>query len=240
MLNTVFITGGAKRIGRAIAFYLLSKGYNLAIHYRKSSKEAKELQSFCMDQGKECRLYQADLSNITETTEMFQQVLNDFPRLNLLINNASVFQRAPLLNTEPDLLNQTFTINFFVPYLLSQAFGIHIKNNDQAGQIINLIDTKVNKHNFFYSAYTLSKQALYHLTLQSAKELAPHIRVNGICPGVILAPEGTDQEYLEPILKHVPLGKKGTVEEITQTVGFLLDNQYLTGQVIYVDGGQHI
>ena len=237
MKKAALITGGARRIGKHIVEKLARMGYNIALHYNSSFDSAIKIQFNIKKLGVDCELFQCDLSKENEILSLIASVKNKFNRLNLLINNASIFNKAKLFETEMDLFNKTFSINFKAPYILSRDFARLVDN----GNIINIIDTKITKNNFMYSAYSLSKKCLADFTLMSAKELAPKIRVNGICPGLILGPKQKSKEYLmDDIIKNIPLKRKGELSDITEALSFLINNNYITGQIIYIDGGQHL
>ena len=236
MNNTALITGGAKRIGNAIAKKLALHGYDIALHFNTSEEKAMSLQKHLQNTGVRCELFKCDLSNEKEVLNLIPEVMKKFNNIDLLINNASIFNRATLIETDINLFNKTFNINFKAPYILTGEYAKLIKT----GHIINIIDTKAEKNDFIYSCYTLSKKSLKELTLMSAKELGPDIRVNGIAPGLILEPEGKPPEYLDEMAKNIPLKRKGNVESITNALIFLIENTFITGQILFVDGGQHL
>lgn len=236
MKGTALITGSAKRLGREIAFELAELNYNIAIHYNTSYQKAQELLQLFEKQKVQCSLYQANLENISEIENLIHQVKNEFPDFNLLVNSASVFQRINLLNTDETIFNSNFNINFKAPFFLIKEFAVQCKN----GHIINMVDSKIAHNDINYIAYTLSKKALGELTTISAKELAPNIRVNGIAPGYILPPDTESQNYLIKRPEKILLKRKGDPKEIRKTIRFLIENEFLTGQIIYVDGGDHL
>jgi NAD(P)-dependent dehydrogenase (short-subunit alcohol dehydrogenase family) len=232
--GTVLITGCAKRLGKSLALFLAQKDYKIAIHYNTSEEDALNLQAQI---GKAGKIYPADLNYPDQAAELIEKVFTDFPDLKLLINNASYFKKKALAETDIELLKETFNVNFFSPYLLIKQFALTCKQ----GNIINILDTKINSNQSLYSAYTLSKQALYHLTLQAALEFAPEIRVNAIAPGSILAPDDKqDFDYLKNLVNKTPLKKTGSKADIAHCVDYILANDYITGQVFNLDGGYHL
>lgn len=236
-MKAALITGGAKRLGREMALALAKMGCpRIAIHYHSSEEAAYKLLEELKLLGTEGILYKADLSDAAEVERMAAQVFNDMPELDLLINNASIFRRSPLKETSTELLESSFKVNFEAPYILTRQFA----TLSGRGNIINILDTKVAKNGFLYSAYTLSKQALHHLTLQSARELAPEIRVNGICPGLVLPPDGQDEAIFQRMAVKQPLQEPGSPTDIIKGLTFLLESGYVTGQTLYIDGGQHL
>lgn len=231
--NFALVTGGARRIGREISLYLAKKGYNIALHYFSDEEKAKEIRDEINLLGRECLLYKRDFNDFESTKSLIEEVYNFCPDFSLLINNASIFLPAGLKETSEALFDNHFTINFKVPFFLTRDFA----NTCREGHIINIIDVNALKNLTTYFAYTLTKKGLYDFTKMAAKELAPDIRVNGICPGAILPPHGEDKNFWERRLPKIPLGIKGNPDYILKTIGFLLDNPFITGECITVDGG---
>ncbi len=233
---TALVTGGADRLGKEIAFKLAELGYNIAIHYLNSENKARKTASEIEKLDVSCKIYPADFMKNNEVTQLIPTVLKDFKTIDILVNNASIFEKATSLETGSDLLERQFQINFKAPYILSKEFAAHCKT----GLILNMLDTRVDSHDPGYSAYALSKKSLRDFTLMAAKEFAPNIRVNAICPGIILPPSDEPDKDLSKILEKVPLARKGEVEEIIMGVEYLVKNEYVTGQLLFIDGGQSL
>ncbi len=236
MDQAVLVTGGAKRIGREIALFLAEKGYDIALHFGSSEKEAKEVSGLVAEKGRRCRLFQCDLGDMKAVSSLIPDVRRSFPDLSLLVNNASIFKRARFMETDFDLFDRHFNINFKTPFFLSRDFARLCKT----GQIINILDTKISKTLIEYFVYTLSKKALFEFTKMAAKELGPHIRVNGIAPGLILPASDMREKDFEKMGDHIPLQKTGNPQAIIQAVDFLIGNDFVTGETIFVDGGEHL
>jgi pteridine reductase len=234
--GTALVTGGAKRIGRAIALSLAERGYGIALHYRSSEAEAKDLAEEISRRGVECRLFRCDFANPADVRLLIPSVFERFPDCNLLINNASVFERVRLMETDDDVFDRHFNVNFRAPFFLSRDFA----RNCTEGQIINILDTKIMRMQTAYFAYTLSKKALSELTLMAAKELGPRIRVNGISPGLILPSSEMSTEDFTFMGSRIPLGKTGNPANVVSAVHFLVENPFITGEIIFVDGGEHL
>lgn len=234
--GTVLVTGAAKRIGKAICLSLSSLGFTIALHYNHSSSEAKKLSDKIRNTGSQCRLFRCDLSDEKQALQLIASVRKIFPDLNALINNASIFEPSTIKNSTAPLLRKHFAVNFNAPFILTSQFAQKCKK----GHIINILDAHVAQSTTKHSTYLLSKKALYALTQLSAVELAPHIRVNGIAPGLILPPEQKKLDYLKRLSKKVPSQKMGHIDQITHTIQFLLNSPYITGQTIFVDGGEHL
>lgn len=235
-VGTALITGAAKRIGREIAISLAREGYNIALHYRNSFEEADKTLQEIKDIGVDCKIYQADLTVKEELLSLISTVFADYKDLNVLVNCASLFQRSPMQETSYDLFSEMQNINFKAPFFLSRDFS----NICRRGNIINILDTNISTSQYVYSAYLLGKKALAEFTRMAAKELAPFFRVNGICPGLILPSEKENEEYIKSLSRKIPLGNIGKPEHISHTVDFLLNNNFITGQIIFVDGGENL
>ena len=176
------------------------------------------------------------MNDSAQVRQLIPRVLDQCPDCDVLINNASIFAPNRFEDTEEDFFDRHFTINFKTPFFLSRDFA----RLRQAGNIINLLDTKVRRTVTGYFVYTLSKKALFEFTRMAAKALAPRIRVNAVCPGLILPPAGEDEDYLERMKTHVPLQRAGDVEGVARAVRFLLENPFITGECLFVDGGEHL
>jgi NAD(P)-dependent dehydrogenase (short-subunit alcohol dehydrogenase family) len=236
MGKAVLVTGAAQRIGKAIALGLAEDGFDIALHYNSSMEKAEKLHDEILARGVHCEMLACDFSSMTDVSSFMDTVFEIFPHCCLLINNAAIFERAFLMETDEDIFDRHITINFKTPFFLTRDFARLCKE----GQIINIVDTKITESFTPYFAYTLSKKALFELTLMSAKELAPHIRVNAVAPGPILPPRDKDREYFERLGKKTPLKKAGQPKQVVNAIKFLIENSYITGECIFVDGGEHI
>ena len=234
--GAALVTGGARRIGAAIARALAQNGYDVALHYLTSAESAERTAGEIEEMGRRCRLFRCDLSDHQETAGLIPSVREHFSHLDVLINNASIFERANLRGTGRDLFERHFNINFKAPFFLTQAFA----EGCAQGQIINILDTRVSRSDQHHAAYTLSKKALLELTRMAARELGPAIRVNGVSPGMILPPPGEVVDELERRSAALPLKRIGNMANLVAAVLFLLDNPFVTGECIYVDGGEHL
>jgi len=230
------VTGAAKRIGKAICLSLSSLGFNIALHYNHSSREAKKLSEAIWNKGGRCELFFCDLSNGKQTHQLISSVQKIFSDLNVLINNASIFEPSTIKNSTMSLLRRHFAVNFDAPFILTSQFS----KKCGKGHIINILDTHIVHSATQHSTYLLSKKALQALTQLSAVEFAPHIRVNAVAPGLILPPDQKNPDYLERLAQKIPAQKKGNVDQVAQTIVFLLNSPYITGQTIFVDGGEHL
>jgi len=238
MRKTALITGAAKRLGREMAEHLATKNWNLALHYNNSGKAAGKLQQELQEQypDQQFVLFQSNLQNPFAVESLIPEVLRIFGQLDLLINNASVFEAAPIRETHFDLLDREMMINYRAPFLLMRDFARLVGQ----GQIINMVDTRITNSKSDHAAYSLSKKALWELTKMGALEFAPAIRANAIAPGVTLPPEDHDESYLWKLARKTPMKKPGGVTPILKSLDYILENDHLTGQLLFCDGGENL
>lgn len=229
------VTGGATRLGLAFAMSLAQRGYDIAIHYHSSKDSAERAAKDIESLGVSCQVFQADLS-CDQPGDLVKQVTDHFPRLELLINSASAYEAASIANTSLALLQQQFSVNFFAPFILTQAFVKECKS----GAVINILDNKIEFQQNDYAAYLLSKKTLAEFTRLAAIEYAPNIRINGIAPGVVLPGEERTEDYVSWRIENIPLQQQGSVEDLLRAMNFLIDSKFVTGQIITVDGGENI
>lgn len=241
MSRYALITGGAKRIGAAIATTLHGNGYTILLHYGQSEQQALALQDQLNSiRPASCFIKSTQLSYDT-LDDLAQWVLSKTERLDALINNASLFYPTPWSEASKEQWDQLFSTNVQVPFFLTQALlpALTIAN----GSVINLIDIHAERSLESHPIYSASKAALKSLTLSLAKDLGHNIRCNGVSPGAILWPDqegDIDIQEKETILNKIPMNRLGEVSDIAGTVLFLLQNKYINGQIINVDGGRTV
>jgi len=238
--EAALVTGGAKRIGRYIALYLAGRGFDIAVHYNRSEQDARKVSEEIRSMGRKCKIFQADLTKREQVTRLADDVFSTFPESTLLINNASLFERAGFLQTDEALFEKLFSANFKAPFLLMQKFGRHSADNSIKLHIINILDTKISRNHTPYFWYSLTKKSLADLTLMAAKALGPDVRVNGISPGLILPSKDSGEEGFLRMKENLPLKMTGNPDYITHAIGFLLDNPFVTGEILFIDGGEHL
>ena len=178
----------------------------------------------------------SDFSNIDNVDKLFDKIQSTIGTVDFLINNASVFPSSKLTGLSIEELYETLTINSIAPFRLSQ----HMANQKQEGCIINILDSRIRQYDMNHGAYQLSKNMLYHMTEMMALEFAPNIRVNGIAPGLILPPKEKDAVYLKQQCRRNLFNCSGKLSDITDAVIFLLTNTFITGEVMFIDGGQNL
>lgn len=234
--RAALVTGSGTRLGAKIALELAKDGCDIALHYHSSEEEAFEIQKKIKKTGRECALFKGDLTDMNFVYELVKVAFSTFPHMNILINSASLFKRNEIRDTTPEDFDRLISLNIRAPFFLIKEFAKFCRS----GNIINILDTKISMYQNTYSAYIISRRALADLTRLAAVEFAPHIRSNAICPGIILPAEGESAEYVEKLKARNLLGAKGEPSNITRTVKFLLENDYVTGEIINVDGGENI
>lgn len=236
MKKAALITGGAVRIGREISLNLAQKGYDIALHYNSSEKEALATRKLILDAGAGCELFRCDLSSPHDARELVPEVVKTFEGLCVLVNNASIFENIAFRDVTPEFLETDMAVNFKAPFFLSQSFS----TETSGGLIVNFLDTRIRKNPVEHFCYNLSKKSLYNLTKMLARELAPDFRVNAVCPGAILAPQGFGEDYLHEMARGAPMRRPGSIEDIINAFNYLLDNDYVTGECLFVDGGKSL
>lgn len=241
--RAILITGGAKRVGAAIGRKLHAQGANLIVHYRSSLGEAQTLQrELNHKRADSVALVQADLLDIDRLSNLIEQAVNQFGKLDVLINNASSFFSTPLGECTAQAWDDLVGSNLKAPLFLSQAAAMYLKQ--QRGCIVNIVDIHTERPLKNYVIYNAAKGGLMSLTKSLALELAPEVRVNGISPGPILWPEDeewADESVRQQIIDGTLLKRTGEPDDIARTASFLIaDAPYITGQIIAVDGGRSV
>ena len=238
MQKTALITGGAQRIGKAIAMHFAANGWSVAIHYNSSEAPAKELAGklTSLYPNQRFHIFRANLTVDSDTQQLIPSVISVMGLPSLLINNASVFGPASLKETSMCVFDEQMTVNFKAPFILSRDFA----NLCKSGNIINFVDTRITTNKSNFAVYTLAKKALWELTKMSALELGHKIRVNAIAPGLTIAPAEKGEDYLWNLARHIPMQRPGGLEPILKSLDYILNNDYLTGQLLFCDGGENI
>jgi len=233
---TALVTGAAKRIGRQIALALASEGVNIVVHFRRAREEAAELCARLAGLGVMSWAVEADFDKPEDTETLITRVFDTAGPVDFLINSASVFTPGTLADLDFDDLVQSLRVNAWAPYVLSRDFGRMVNR----GKIVNLLDTRIAGYDPAHVGYILSKHMLHLLTRMLAVELAPRVTVNAVAPGLILPPAGKDERYLDQLASSIPLKRHGDADDIAEAVLYLLRAGFVTGQVIYIDGGRHL
>jgi pteridine reductase len=239
--KTIFITGGAKRIGASIANYFHAKNFKIFIHYNKSKEEVNKLsQELNEKENGSCKILQADFSLKDSVSNTIEQFYSLSDRIDVLVNNASSFYPTPIQESSEEQWKNLLDTNATTPLFLIQGFQKGLQ--ESGGSVINISDSLASKGIKNYSLYSSAKGALETLTKSLAKELAPEIRINAVAPGAILWPEDEEinEETKNSILEKVDLRRIGDPKDIASAVYFLTQASYITGQVLKVDGGRSV
>jgi NAD(P)-dependent dehydrogenase (short-subunit alcohol dehydrogenase family) len=243
--RTVLVTGGAKRIGRALALATAREGAHVLVHYRSSQAAAESTAEQIRALGRKAHTLQADLSDPAQVSALFERAASLGPP-NALINNASIFAALDWDNTTLEDWESHLRVNLTAPFLLTQAFARALPP-DESGRVLNLLDWRALRPGPDHLPYTVSKAGLAALTRSLAAALAPRITVNGLALGAVLpANEGkrketANEEQLEEIIRPVPAQRWAKLEEVEAAAIFLLSGPtYITGEILHLDGGRHL
>ena len=237
--KTALVTGGAKRLGRAMSLALAEWGFAVAIHYNGSQSEEEALAEEIIGKKGRAMTVQADLAVEEAVTQIFPTVTKTLGPVGVLVNNASTFSYDLATTATRQNWDYHLEPNLRAPFVLSQDFAKYCPKDSQ-GLIVNMLDQRVWNLSQHFATYTISKSALWTMTQTLAMTLAPKIRVNGIGPGPALPSARQSQDSFDAMCRAVPLERGTTPEEVTRTLRFLLESPAITGQMIALDGGQHL
>ena len=237
--NKIIITGGATRIGAAIAEKLSGPNVEMVIHYNNSKSDAEKLKKKLSLVGTKIYLIKGDLSKETDLKKIIHFSKKKLEYFDCLINNASLFENDNLLNFSTKSWDMHLNTNLKAPAYLSREFSKNTGKSKNAN-IINIIDQRVFKLTPFFFSYTLSKTGLFTLTKTSAMTLAPKIRVNGIAPGPTLKNKRQSNQHFKKQYLATPLRRQVNVKQICSSVDFFIKNRSITGQIVAVDSGQNL
>ena len=240
-MKTIFVTGGAKRIGKAIIELFAKEQWKVIIHYNKSKSDAENLASkINSNNDNSAFIVGGDLDNAEDVQSIISSVNSISETLDLLVNNASTFYPTPIEEISDDHWNILIGSNLKGPLFLIQGFKEKLKNSK--GSIINITDTNLTKGVANFSIYSAAKAGLESITKGLAKELAPEIKVNAIAPGAMLEPPDITwtENQKNKVIESIPLKKMGAEKDIAEAVYFLACANYITGQVIKIDGGRSL
>lgn len=233
------MTGGGRRIGAACVRALSAAGARVAVHCHGSTSIADDLCQEINAAGGEAWTIEADLGDWREVECLLPRVGKKMGPVTILVNNAAIFEPDTVLGANWDDWNRHMALNLSAPFFLMSRFARQVPEGAEA-KVVNIIDQRVMRPGRGYVSYTVAKSGLLSLTRMAALELAPGIQVNAIGPGAILPAAGDDTETFEATGRSVPLGRPGSLEDITEALLFFLRQDYITGEMLCVDGGQHL
>jgi pteridine reductase len=234
--RVALVTGGAARVGRAIALGRAGAGYDLFDTYRSSDGEARSLRGEVTALGRRCEAVQVDLAAATAAEEVIDAIRAAFGRIDLLVNSAASFDARPLLEVDAAHWDAVMAVNVRAPHLLVRAAAPML--TESSGNVVNIADLAAFQPWTDRPHHAVSKAALVHLTKIQARALAPAVRVNAVAPGSVLRPQGWTEERWLQIARRAPLGRPGTPQDIVDAVLYLAQAPFVTGQVLTVDGGR--
>ena len=240
--KAALVTGGARRIGRAISLALHRAGYAVAVQAHRSAKEADELCAEIMRGGGRAAVVRADLAEHASVAGLVATAAGAVGPLSLLVNNAAMFEPDAIGALDAERFDRQFAVNLRAPLFLSEAFAAQAQNlpEEPGASIVNILDQRVFKLTPQFVSYTLAKSALHTATRMLAQALAPNVRVNAVAPGPTMASARQDAGDFARQAAAVPLGHGPTAEEVAAAVVYLASARSVTGTTLIVDGGQHL
>ena len=237
--KNLLITGAATRVGKAIALHFAERGWNIALHYFRSSGKAKELKKIIEQHWVKVALIKADLKNPKQTEKIIPLAKRKLGSINCLVNNAALFEKDDIANFTTKSWNDHLNINLLAPTILTKQFAKQASKKT-VSNIINIIDQRIFNLTPFFMSYTISKSGLQTLTKTMAMRLGPNIKVNAIAPGPTIKSKRQTDKHFRNQVRSTLLKKSVKVEDICDAVEFLISNNSITGQIIAVDSGQNL
>jgi len=237
--KNLLITGAATRVGKAIALHFAERGWNIALHYFRSSAKAKELKKIIEQHWVKVALIKADLKNPKQTEKIIPLAKKKLGAINCLVNNAALFEKDDITNFTNKSWNDHLNINLLAPTILTKQFAKQAPKKT-VSNIINIIDQRIFNLTPFFMSYTISKSGLQTLTKTMAMRLGPNIKVNAIAPGPTIKSKRQTDRHFRNQVRSTLLKKSVRLEDICDTVEFLINNNSVTGQIIAVDSGQNL
>ncbi len=236
--RVALVTGAGHRVGRALAVALGGRGMRVAVHYRAAAAGAAETVRLVTEAGGEAQAFPADLGEPDAPATLVRAAAEHFGGFDVLVNSAAVMERTPVGNVAPAQWDAMFAVNLRAPFFAAQAAAAAM--GERGGAIVNLADLAAFETWPAYVPHGISKAGVVQMTRALARALAPRVRVNAIAPGVVLLPQGWDEQASERLRSTTPLGRHGTPEDVAQAMLYLLEADFVTGETILVDGGRHV
>lgn len=233
------VTGASVRVGKALAMALAERGAKVIIHYNRSAAAAEAVVSQIKAAGGEALALQADLSQPAAPGQLVADAVEALGGLEILINSAAIFERGTALDETLENWERHFAINLRAPFFLCQAFARQLPS-ERRGHVINVSDWRAIRPGTAYMAYTMTKSALLTMTKSLAKALGPNIQVNALAPGAILPASDGEDGYFERLAERLPLKHTGNPDDVVHAVLYLLSADFVTGDVLFVTGGEHL
>lgn len=238
--KTALVTGGGIRLGRAIVLALAQEGCNVAIHFNRSKENAVGVKQLALDLCVKAEVFPFDLADFTNVDQLLADVNSSLGLVDILINNAGNYKKGNGLKTGLDTLQTSFNVNLFAPWWLTKSFVKQLPA-DRNGKVVNICDAGIFRTASDHFAYRLTKKTLCEMTRMFALELAPRITVNAVAPGIMLPLSGFEHIDMEEVAERkIPLNRIGSPEIIAENVLHILHQDFMTGSIIKVDGGENI
>lgn len=236
--RVALVTGGARRVGRALVQALADRGARVAVHHHDSPEDAATLISALTARGIDAAAFRSDLRQPDSPAQLIADVASHFGSLDILVNSAAIMVRSPLDEITTESWDDTFALNLRAPFFCARA-AAHAMG-ERGGVIVNLADLAGIEAWPAYAAHGISKAGVIHMTRVLARILAPRVRVNAIAPGAVLLPEHWSAEDAAHLVRTTPLGRIGSPEDVAHAMLYLIEADYVTGDLVIVDGGRHI
>lgn len=237
--RVAIVTGGARRVGREISLHLANLGAKVVVNYNASSDEAEVLRKRIEAAGADCITFKADISKGRQVDALVQFALEGFGRIDILVNNSAIFYQTDFLNTTEDDWDAFMNVNLKGAFLCTQKVAREFMRQGY-GKIVNIVDVAGERPWKNYTPYCVSKAGLIMLTKAAAKELAPNVQVNAVAPGPVMLPEDWSEEDKRKNIERTLLKREGSPMEVARAVEYLIESDFVTGEVLYVDGGQRL
>jgi len=236
--KVALVTGGGRRVGRALALALGGRGASVAVHYNESDKGAREVAERIAKEKGRAETFAADLMQDSAPADLIKRVVGTFGQLDVLVNSAAIMMRTPFGEIAATEWEKIFALNLRAPFFLAQAAAPHLRR--AKGAIVNIADLAAFETWPAYIPHGLTKSSVVHMTKALARVLAPDVRVNAVAPGTVLLPETLGAKDVAHLKETTPLKRDGRPEDVASAMLFLLDADYVTGETIIVDGGRHV
>ena len=236
--KVALVTGGGRRVGRALALALGERGATVAVHYNESASGAAEVVRELESGGVTAKAFGASLIDSAAPAKLINDIVVALGRLDILVNSAAVMVRTPFGEVTASQWDEMFALNLRAPFMLAQAAAPHLKK--ARGSMINIADLAAFETWPGYIPHGISKAGVVQMTRNLARILAPEVRVNGITPGSVLMPDALSDAETAEFNRGTPMGRVGSPEDVVKAMFYLLDSDYVTGDVLIVDGGRHV
>jgi pteridine reductase len=236
--RVALVTGGGRRVGRAIAIALGAQGMRVAVHFNGSADGARETVALIQKGGSEAHALPGDLRDPSVPASLVRATIDRFGALDVLVNSAAVMERTPFGTVTAEQWDAMFALNLRAPFLLSQAAAPELARRE--GSIVNIADLAAFESWPVYIPHGITKAGVVQMTRSLAQVLAPRVRVNAVAPGAVLLPDDWDEASRDRIIETTPLRRLGSPDDVARAVVYLIEADYVTGDTLLVDGGRHV